>query len=79
MENKYEFLLEKDALWADICMQVLRENGIPCEAFPVNGAGMVIRGGMQERLRIFVPAEKLQEAATLMEDLFAPEETQAEK
>ena len=75
MGNKYEFLLEKDALWADICMQVLRENGIPCEAFPVSGAGMVIRGGVQERLRIFVPVEKLPEAATLMEDLFTQADT----
>ena len=78
MENRYQFLLEKDALWADICMQVLRENGIPCEAFPVSGAGAVLRGGLQERLRILVQVDKLPEAAALMEDLFTREDDPAE-
>ena len=79
MPASYQFLLEKDALWADICMQVLRENGIPCEAFPVSGTGAILRGGLQERLRILVPADKLPEATMLMEDLFAREDDPAEE
>ena len=74
MTQQYEFLVEKDAIWADILMQVLKENGIPCTAFPVYGAGVVLRAGVQERMKLFVPADQKQQAAAIMEDLFAEED-----
>ena len=55
-------------------MQVLKENGIPCTAFPVYGAGVVLRAGVQERMKLFVPADQKQQAAAIMEDLFAEED-----
>ena len=74
MTQQHEFLVEKDAIWADILMQVLKENGIPCTAFPVYGAGVVLRAGVQERMKLFVPADQKQQAAAIMEDLFAEED-----
>ena len=74
MTQQHEFLVEKDAIWADILMQVLKENGIPCTAFPVYGAGVVLRAGVQERMKLYVPADQKQQAAAIMEDLFAEED-----
>ena len=74
MTQQHEFLVEKDAIWADILMQVLKENGIPCTAFPVYGAGVVLRAGVQERMKLYVPADQKQQAASIMEDLFAEED-----
>ena len=74
MTQQHELLVEKDAIWADILMQVLKENGIPCTAFPVYGAGVVLRAGVQERMKLFVPADQKQQAAAIMEDLFAEED-----
>ena len=74
MTQQHELLVEKDAIWADILMQVLKENGIPCTAFPVYGAGVVLRAGVQERMKLYVPADQKQQAAAIMEDLFAEED-----
>lgn len=74
MSNEYVFLTEKDAMWAEALMQVLRNNGIPCTALPVHGVGMVMRGGAREQLKIYVPAAGLEHARELMEVLFSPEE-----
>ena len=76
MTQNHVLLVEKDIIWADILMQVLKENDIPCIAFPVHGAGMVIRAGVQERMKIYVPEAKKQQAETIMEDVFAEDEGQ---
>ena len=76
MTQQHEFLVEKDAIWADILMQVLKENGIPCTAFPVYGAGVVLRAGVQERMKIYVPADQKAQAEKMMEDVFAENEAQ---
>lgn len=73
MENGYEFLLEKEEMWARMLCEVLEDNGIPYVALPVYGAGFTISTGRQELLRIFVPSEKLEEAYELSQVLFAPQ------
>ena len=74
MNQRHVFLVEKDAVWADILMQELKANNIPCVAFPVYGAGMVLRGGAQERMKIHVPEHLKAQAEGIMEDLFADNE-----
>ena len=73
MSASFEFLAEKDAIWADMLMQILRENNIFCKAVPVFGAGLVMAAGVKERMKIYVPAESLIPAIELMEAFF-PEE-----
>lgn len=70
MNKPFEFLVEKEAIWADMLMQILKENNIFCKASPVYGAGMVMAAGVKERLRIYVPAESKQQAQELMEAFF---------
>ena len=60
-------------------MQVLRDNGISCTALPVHGAGFIIQTGLQERLRVYVPAQSLPQAAELLEALFSAEAIPAEE
>ena len=73
MDKSPELLTEQEEITAKILMQVLHNSGVPCMARPVNGAGMVMRGGMQERLRIYVPQEKLQQAKEIAQDFLSGE------
>lgn len=73
MDTDYEFLVEKEAIWAEMLMDVLKDNGIPCTAIPIYGAGLVIKTGVQERLNIFVPHEDKAKAEELLEELFPAE------
>ena len=73
MEKQFAFLIEKEEMWARSLMEVLKDNGIPCAAESVYGAAMVLRGGMKERLRIYVPSERFEEASSLAEELFSGE------
>lgn len=70
MTQPFVFLTEKEAIWADMLMQMLKDNRIFCKASPVYGAGMVMAAGARERMRIYVPAEKLTEAVELMNAFF---------
>lgn len=71
MNTAYEFLTEKEAIWAEMLIQVLKENHIPCTAIPVYSAGLVMRAGMRERLKIYVPNENKAKAEELLEELFS--------
>jgi len=73
MNNGYELLVEKEAVWAEMLMEMLKNNNIPCISSPARGAGLVIRAGVQERLKVYVPAAKLQDASDLLQAFF-PEE-----
>ena len=73
MNNDYELLVEKESMWAQMLMKVLKDNGIPCTALPVYGAGLVVKTGMQERMKVFVPSENLQQATQLLHALFSGE------
>ncbi len=71
MENGFELLTEKEAMWAKMLIQVLEDNGVPCAALPVYGAGLVLRTGIQECLRVYVPSEFMDKAKALLAELFA--------
>lgn len=73
MNGDFELLTEKEAMWAEMLQQVLKDNGVPCVAVPVFGAGMTLRAGVQERLKIFVPSEDKLKAEELLEELFSGE------
>ena len=66
MGHEFELLAEKEMMWAQMLMQVLRDSDIACAALPVHGAGLVLRSGIQERLKVFVPLEQLQQAKELL-------------
>lgn len=69
--TEFKFLIEKDAMWAEMLMQALRENDVPCTAQPVHGAGLTMKTGMKERMRVFVPADRKSQAEDIMEELFS--------
>lgn len=71
MTNNYVLLIEKEEMWARMLMDVLKDNGVPCEAIPVYGAALVLKAGAQERLRVYVPREKLDEANEWLDALFS--------
>ena len=75
MNNDYELLVEKEVMWAQMLMEVLKDNDIPCAALPVYGAGLVVKTGVQERMKVFVPSENLQKATELLHALFSEENT----
>ena len=70
MEGEFVLLTEKEAIWAEMLLEVLRDNNVPCASMPVLGAAFSMRTGMPERLQIFVPEEKLVPARELMAELF---------
>lgn len=74
MDSNFELLCEKEAMWAEMFMEVLKDHDIVAVSFPVLGAGLVMKTGMRERLKIYVPKEKMSQARELMEELFAQEE-----
>ncbi len=76
MNGEFVLLTEKEAMWAEMLMEVLRDNGVLCTAVPVVGAGFSMRTGTPERLRIYVPANRLDEARELMAELFPADEAQ---
>ncbi|MBQ6116500.1 MAG: DUF2007 domain-containing protein [Oscillospiraceae bacterium] len=75
MDNDFVLLTEKEAMWAGILEEVLKDNGIEYAAIPVFGAGLALKAGMQERFRIFVPADRMPEAEELLHELFSADET----
>ena len=71
METDYVLLVEKEEMWAKMLLQVLEDNNIPCTALPVHGAGVVMKTGMQERLKVYVPSTSKAIAEDLMNELFS--------
>lgn len=67
----YEFLIEKEEIWARVLAEVLSDNGVPFVTRSVLGAGFVLKTGMQEIIRIFVPAEFYDKARELCDELFS--------
>jgi len=78
MGHDFVLLTEKERMWAQMLMEVLQDNDIPCAAQPVHGAGLVVKTGIQERLKVFVPADLRKQAEELLQELF-PAEALAEK
>ena len=73
MNGDFILLTEKEAMWAEMLMEVLRDNGVTCTAIPTVGAGFSLRTGTPERLRVFVPADQRERASELTEELFPAE------
>ena len=71
MNGDYELLTEKEAMWAEMLEQVLKDNGVDCVAVPVYGAAMALKAGVQERHKIFVPHGQKPQAKELMDALFS--------
>ena len=67
----YVLLAEKEEMWAQMLMEVLEDNGIPCTGVPVYGAGFALKTGKMEWLRVFVPEVDLEKAKELQELLFS--------
>lgn len=74
MENNYEFLVEQEEIWAKMFTQILEDQGVPYTAMPVYGAGMVLRAGVQERFKIYVPSNRKEEAEELLRGFSQGEE-----
>ena len=74
MDNGFVLLIEKEAMWAEMLQQVLKDNEIPSIAVPVYGAGLTIRAGVKERLRVYVLAESRFKATELLHSLFSLDE-----
>lgn len=70
MESSYVFLTEKEAMWAEMLMEALQKADIPAASVPVYGAGLVMRGGVQERLKIYIPLANKPQAEELLKELF---------
>ena len=69
------FLTEKDALWGPVLADVLRQSGIRFVQKGALGAGFTMRAGSQlERHRFYVRYDQLDEAMTVHDNLFPPEE-----
>ena len=73
MNNEYVLLIEKEEMWAKMLMQVLEDNNVPCTALTVYGAGITIKTGTQERLKVYVPSENLPQATEMLQELFSAE------
>ena len=70
MDSDYIFLIEKEAMWAEMLMEALQKADIPAASVPVYGAGIVMRAAVQERLRIYIPLANKPQAEELLEELF---------
>ena len=65
------FLAEQDYISSGILEDVLKQNGIPFLKKDVMGAGMAIKvGPMLERSRFYVPFDRLQDAVSVMDEVF---------
>ena len=73
MENDYVLLVEKEEMWAKMLMEVLEDNSITCASLPVLGAGLSMRVGVQDQLKVFVPASDFEKASELLQELFSSE------
>ena len=74
MDGKFAVLTEKETMWAEMLLEVLRDHEIPYAQLPVLGAAFSMRTGTPERLRIYVPADQLVQARELMAELFPADE-----
>jgi len=71
MHEDFVLLVEKEAMWAKMLEQVLKDNDVEFVSAPIYGAAVVLRAGVQERHQIFVPQEQLAQAQELLDELFS--------
>lgn len=71
-DNDECFLIEKEMLFGEMLIDVLKQNGVPSYHTNVLGAGIAMRiGPLMERYRIFVPYAYVDKARALTEELFS--------
>lgn len=75
MSADYVRLTEQEQMWAEMLMEILKDQQIPCTAVPVYGAGMALRAGVRERWKVYVPAAQKEQAEQAMQGLFPEEST----
>ena len=74
------FLCEKQIVWGEMLEDALKEAGIPVLAKNRMGAGMAIKVGlMLERVRLYVPFARYEEAVKIADDLFAEADSEPDK
>ena len=76
MDGKFAVLTEIETMWAEMLLEVLRDHEIPYAQLPVLGAAFSMRTGTPDRLRIYVPEDRLCQAQELMAELFPADEGQ---
>ena len=73
------FLTEQDYVFSGVLEDVLRQNGIPFLRKNLLGAGLAMRvGPTLDRGRFFVAYDLLPKAQELVDELFAPDESEEE-
>ncbi len=70
MDKEYIFIAELEYMWAQMLIDVLKDNNIPCFSKPVYGAALTTRIGMPERMEIYVYKEDGNKAAELYKEVF---------
>lgn len=70
MDEKYELLIEKEKIWAEMYIQLLEQNGIKYMVMPVNGIGLSMKTGCQDFLRIYVASSEKNKAEDLIKEIF---------
>ena len=71
MAQDFVLLTEKEEMWTEMLMEVLRDNQIPCASMGVNGAGFSIKTGKPDWLKVYVPQDFLPQAEELLNALFS--------
>ena len=69
--DEYALLVEKEESWGQVLVQVLEDNNIPCIALPFYGEDIDIITGTQNKLKVYIPSEKLPHAMALVDELFS--------
>ncbi len=66
MHTDLVFLTELNAMWADMLMQILQDNGISATDSPVQGTRPAIYSGQPKGVKIFVPADMKSQAEEIV-------------
>lgn len=74
MDNDFVFLTEGHAIWADMLIQILQDNDIPCIASPVQSTRPAIYSGLPKGVEVLVPANKKSQAEEILKGFFSNEE-----
>lgn len=69
MNEEYEFLIEKEEIWARMYIQLLEENDIKYTTVSVYGAGLTIKVGGQDIIKIYVPTSQLSKAKEIIKEI----------
>lgn len=66
MNEEYELLMEKEEIWANMFIQILKENNIDFIVKRVNGIAISMKTGCQDYLRIYVKKSEKNEVEKLI-------------